>query len=142
MDTSSYKTNNLRLFSTSKEQQEAQEAGGPNIFEKIASTFSTTAASNIARKYKKDFNPTGRIGMQILTLVRVRVPALLSGVVAFFSFPAMSLFLCSLFNDAGVFAVLSQDSSQLVCCFRFWSVKPIISCTNNKKWCIMPCSMK
>jgi hypothetical protein len=70
--------------------------------EKIAATFSTRAATAIARKYKKV--QTGRFGMQMLTLVRVGVPSLLAGIVAFLGFPAMG----------GVFAILSQDSSQFV----------------------------
>jgi len=52
--------------------------------------------------------------MQIVTLLRVGVPSLLAGLVAFFAFPSMALTLASVMNDAGVFAVLSQDSSQFV----------------------------
>jgi len=36
------------------------------------------------------------------------------GLLAYVIFPFLSLNLASLFNDAGVFAVLSQDSSQFV----------------------------
>ena len=56
----------------------------------------------------------GRLKLGILTTLRVFVPAVLAGVLAFLAFPSLSLWLCSLFQDQGVFAVLSQDSSQFV----------------------------
>jgi hypothetical protein len=55
-----------------------------------------------------------RTRIQMVTLIRVGVPSVLSGIAAFFAFPALALFLASIVNDAGVFAVLSQDSSQFV----------------------------
>lgn len=51
---------------------------------------------------------------QLITLIRVGLPSLISGIVAFLIFPVLALFLASIVNDAGVFAVLSQDSSQFV----------------------------
>ena len=51
---------------------------------------------------------------QLITLMRVGIPSIISGIIAFFVFPALALFLASIVNDAGVFAVLSQDSSQFV----------------------------
>ena len=59
-------------------------------------------------------NFQGRLKLGLLTTLRVFVPAVLAGVLAFFAFPSLSLWLCSLFQDQGVFAVLSQDSSQFV----------------------------
>jgi hypothetical protein len=59
-------------------------------------------------------NFQGRLKLGLLTVLRVAVPSVLAGIVAFFAFPSMSLWLCSLFQDQGVFAVLSQDSSQFV----------------------------
>mmetsp|Transcript_4579 Transcript_4579/g.8832 ORF Transcript_4579/g.8832 Transcript_4579/m.8832 type:complete len:442 (-) Transcript_4579:44-1369(-) len=55
-----------------------------------------------------------RTRIQLVTLLRVGVPSIISGIAAFFAFPALALFLASIVNDAGVFAVLSQDSSQFV----------------------------
>ena len=55
-----------------------------------------------------------RFRFQLITLIRVGVPSIISGITAFFVFPALALFLASIVNDAGVFAVLSQDSSQFV----------------------------
>jgi hypothetical protein len=52
--------------------------------------------------------------MQLVTLVRVGIPSVLAGIVATLIFPTISLGLPSIFNDTGVFAVLSQDSSQFV----------------------------
>lgn len=51
---------------------------------------------------------------QLITFLRVGIPSLVSGIAAFFAFPVLALFLASIVNDAGVFAVLSQDSSQFV----------------------------
>lgn len=56
----------------------------------------------------------GRLKLGLVTTIRVVIPSILAGVVAFFAFPYLSLWLCSLFQDQGVFAVLSQDSSQFV----------------------------
>lgn len=56
----------------------------------------------------------GRIKLGILTTIRVAIPSILAGVLAFVAFPSLSLWLGSLFQDQGVFAVLSQDSSQFV----------------------------
>ena len=56
----------------------------------------------------------GRLKLGLLTTLRVVLPSILAGVVAFYAFPGLSLWLCSLFQDQGVFAVLSQDSSQFV----------------------------
>ena len=83
--------------------------------ERILMTFSTGAASALAKKYGIDFNPSSERGLNALTMLRVGIPSLLSGIVAFLAFPGLALWLCSLFNgDAGVVAVLSQDSSQFV----------------------------
>ena len=56
----------------------------------------------------------GRLKLGLLTTLRVGIPSIIAGIVAFFAFPSISLWLCSLFQDQGVFAVLSQDSSQFV----------------------------
>jgi hypothetical protein len=85
----------------------------PSFFEKVMASFSTSAASKIFKKYNEDIEPITQ-AMGILTLIRVGVPSLLSGLLAFLAFPGLSLWLCTLWNDAGVFAVLSQDSSQFV----------------------------
>ncbi len=55
-----------------------------------------------------------RFRFQLITLFRVGIPSILAGITAFFLFPALALFLASIVNDTGVFAVLSQDSSQFV----------------------------
>lgn len=52
--------------------------------------------------------------MQLITLLRVSVPSIIAGISGTFAFPSLALFLASIMNDAGVFAVLSQDSSQFV----------------------------
>mmetsp|Transcript_4906 Transcript_4906/g.7460 ORF Transcript_4906/g.7460 Transcript_4906/m.7460 type:complete len:387 (-) Transcript_4906:224-1384(-) len=55
-----------------------------------------------------------RAKFQLITLLRVGIPSVISGLAATFAFPFLALFLASIVNDAGVFAVLSQDSSQFV----------------------------
>eukprot|EP00520_Triparma_pacifica_P015660 CAMPEP_0118640098 /NCGR_PEP_ID=MMETSP0785-20121206/4574_1 /TAXON_ID=91992 /ORGANISM="Bolidomonas pacifica, Strain CCMP 1866" /LENGTH=351 /DNA_ID=CAMNT_0006531467 /DNA_START=59 /DNA_END=1114 /DNA_ORIENTATION=+ len=51
---------------------------------------------------------------QASTLSRIVVPALGAALVAFLVFPPLAIYLATLVNNAGVFAVLSQDSSQFV----------------------------
>lgn len=55
-----------------------------------------------------------RIRFNLITLLRVGIPSIIFGISSFFIFPGLALFLASMVNDAGVFAVLSQDSSQFV----------------------------
>lgn len=52
--------------------------------------------------------------IQLITLLRVGVPSIIVGVTGFFAFPFLALSLASMMNDAGVFSVLSKDSSQFV----------------------------
>ena len=83
-------------------------------------TSSTSLAVSLGRgnsNSKKSILPDnvqGRIKLGFLTILRVVIPSILAGVVAFIAFPQLCLWLCSLFQDQGVFAVLSQDSSQFV----------------------------
>ncbi len=51
---------------------------------------------------------------QLSTLARIVIPSFLASLVAFILFPPLAIFLASSLNNAGVFAVLSQDSSQFV----------------------------
>jgi hypothetical protein len=96
-------------FKTDDDDEEEE----PNFLEKLAATFSTRVSSKISRKYNKDIAPiTERLG--ILTTIRVGVPSILAGIAAFYAFPGLALWLCSLWNEPGVLAVLSQDSSQFV----------------------------
>ena len=99
-----------------KDEENNNNQSEPNIFEKLAAIFSTSASVSVSKKYNKDVAPlaNSKFTFQLLTLIRVGIPSLLAGVGAFLAFPPLALFLCSLWNDAGVFAVLSQDSSQFV----------------------------
>ena len=86
---------------------------GGKVWEKIASSLSgTVAASSSSSLSSTSADPNST--MQLVTLVRVGIPSVLAGIVATLIFPTISLGLPSIFNDAGVFAVLSQDSSQFV----------------------------
>jgi hypothetical protein len=86
----------------------------PSKLETIASAFSKRAAIKMTKKYnKKPLSGT----IQFLTLLRVGVPAIAAGLLGTFLFPGISMTLAgalSSYGDAGVFAVLSQDSSQFV----------------------------
>ena len=77
------------------------------VWDKVASSLSGTVAA------AKGSSPSAST-VQLVTLVRVGIPSIFAGIIATLVFPAISLGLAATFNDAGVFAVLSQDSSQFV----------------------------
>lgn len=108
-----YRRNDGRpLYSQSTATSNVDDDGGP-VWEKIASSLSgTVAASSSSSSSSTSADPNST--MQLVTLVRVGIPSVLAGIVATLIFPTISLGLASIFNDAGVFAVLSQDSSQFV----------------------------
>jgi len=51
---------------------------------------------------------------QLSSLVRITLPSIVAGFIAYATFPAFAIKLATIVNNAGVFAVLSQDSSQFV----------------------------
>jgi len=71
-------------------------------------------AYKLALKMTSKSSERDKAQFQLVTLLRVGIPSLISGILSFFIFPLLALFLASVMNDAGVFAVLSQDSSQFV----------------------------
>jgi len=73
-----------------------------------------SSAPVIPASYSTSFVEGDSSMVQFVTLLRVGIPSLVAGILATFAFPALALFLASVMNDAGVFAVLSQDSSQFV----------------------------
>ena len=81
------------------------------FWKKAAATLSQTVAMEVNAEINTDEDNSG---VQLATFLRVGVPSVLAGVVSTFIFPGLSLFLASIMNDAGVFQVLSQDSSQFV----------------------------
>lgn len=85
----------------------------PNFLRRIASTLSQTLNARAAEpsSLRSEWD---RKRVQLQTLLRVGIPSALAGVVASMLFPAISLSLATALNDPGVFAVLSQDSSQFV----------------------------
>ena len=89
---------------------------GRHIVERLAQRivssprYSAKAASSPAEvRCARD-----RRRVSFVTLLRVVVPSLVAGVLAYLVFPALALALASSFRDPGVFTVLSQDSSQFV----------------------------
>ena len=95
------------LSSTAESKTNNDDGSSLSVWESIASSLSGTFSAS--RSSTEDPNST-----QLVTLIRVGIPSILAALVATFAFPAISLGLASIFNDAGVFAVLSQDSSQFV----------------------------
>ena len=80
---------------------------------------STTSTSNNAENLIENLTnaaplSSDRQRYNLKTLLSVGIPSIISGIAATFLFPFLALFLASIVNDAGVFAVLSQDSSQFV----------------------------
>lgn len=102
---------NMRLLDHTQpiQPEDVDISKGSTIWEVIASTLSRSISGN-----SKNQAETERIKVSLITLLRVGVPSIVSGFLAFFLFPFLAIFLASLMNDAGVFAVLSQDSSQFV----------------------------
>lgn len=90
----------------------------------IKNVFGVAVSSVFQRRQKdifsakddnsKERNEKDRKMLQIITLLRIGLPSLLAGVMASVAFPFLALGLATIMNDAGVFAVLSQDSSQFV----------------------------
>jgi len=83
----------------------------------ISTRLAVSAKSSLGSGSSKPLIPErleGRLRLGLSTVLRVFIPSVLAGVVAFYAFPALSLWLCSLFAEQGVFTVLSQDSSQFV----------------------------
>lgn len=83
------------------------------LLDKIVRTFSQSANTKRASPAEVR-SEEDRKRVQLLTLVRVGIPSILAGFVAYLLFPAAALTLASSMHDAGVFSVLSQDSSQFV----------------------------
>ena len=93
----------------------AQDGDSPSAMEKLAATFSQSAAVKFSKRYQGG-GPTftEESPFNIITLFRVGIPSVIGGIFATLVFPGLAVFLASVMNDAGVFAVLSQDSSQFV----------------------------
>jgi hypothetical protein len=98
----------VRLSDQIKPGNDIDTDNESTLWEAIASTLSRSISGN------KNQAETEKIRVSLITLLRVGVPSVVSGIMAFFLFPVLAIFLASLMNDAGVFAVLSQDSSQFV----------------------------
>jgi hypothetical protein len=104
----------VRSLSSPSTGSDDLEGGDPSRLEKLMATFSQTVAVRLSKKYKKDILAGSHRNRQLVTLFRVGVPSVLAGIAGFFLFPALAVGLATTVNDAGVFAVLSQDSSQFV----------------------------
>lgn len=85
-----------------------------SVWENIAATISQTAAIKKNNPINHIETEQDKFQVQLTTFLRVGIPSLFGAVLAFFLFPWLALTLATVMNDAGVFAVLSQDSSQFV----------------------------
>jgi hypothetical protein len=94
--------------------ESSSSSSSPSFWARVAETFSQTAAEKTSRPYRKIESEKERSKVALNTLLRVGIPSVVAGVVSTFAFPGLALGLCTLFNDAGVFSVLSQDASQFV----------------------------
>lgn len=104
-----------RLSVASDSNNDVDDGGSSGRWSRQASTVSQTAAVKASSSLDAwSSSRADRYKMQLTTLIRVGLPSVLAGVGAFFAFPWLALTLASMVNDAGVFAVLSQDSSQFV----------------------------
>jgi hypothetical protein len=86
----------------------------PSFYARVAETFSQTAAEKTATPYRKIESDKEKARVGRNTFLRVGIPSVVAGVVSTLAFPGLALGLATLFNDAGVFAVLSTDASQFV----------------------------
>jgi hypothetical protein len=102
------KINTITYLTDQNYVEEAEVEKVSSIWEAIASPLSRSISGS------KNQAETEKVKVSLITLLRVGVPSVVSGIMAFFLFPFLAIFLASLMNDAGVFAVLSQDSSQFV----------------------------
>ena len=93
------------------ERDKASSSHSIPIWKKAAALISKTAAMEV----NADINTReDSKGVQLVTFLRVGVPAVLAGIASTFAFPGIAMLLASSMNSAGVFQVLSQDSSQFV----------------------------
>lgn len=98
----------------------------PSTFSTPSSATALSSSRSSSLPFSSDASPSrfgtetlraprrDRIWTQIVTALRVGVPSILAGCLAFASFPALVLTLARGFNDAKVAAVLSQDASNFV----------------------------
>lgn len=104
----------VTILPHSEDAGSGNSGGKMSLWEGVASSLSGTFAASRGAKLASNADQTDAGAVQLVTLIRVGVPAVLAAVTATLLFPTISLGLASTFNDAGVFAVLSQDSSQFV----------------------------
>ena len=105
----------LPALTSKSTAQDASSADTPSKIERLAASLSQSSAVKFSRRYN-DAGPvmTEKSPFNLITLIRVGIPSVLGGIFATLIFPGLAMFLASIMNDAGVFAVLSQDSSQFV----------------------------
>lgn len=103
---------NPKFSSCNRQQISLNIAQGASLLDNVAESVSKKVVSdNSVSLLQTDRD---KFKVQFITLLRVGVPSIVAGIAACFAFPGLALFLASIMNDAGVFAVLSQDSSQFV----------------------------
>jgi len=99
---------NSQLKSTFREEE-----GDISIWGKMAAAISQSVNMKVSAQ-RDVATDRDKLKVQLITLLRVGIPSILAGIVSTLLFPMLSIGLATMMNDAGVFAVLSQDSSQFV----------------------------
>ena len=102
------KQNNVHFNKRTSIQVSTSEDLSPTIWEDLA-----TFVLNLQRPTNIDI-PHEKQKRQLITILRVGLPSLLTGLTSFLLFPTVSLFLSEVFNDEQVLFVLSTDSSQFI----------------------------
>ena len=111
--------------SSSSTASSSSSSSSSKFLETLVTSVSQTAAVKAAAakndndvKFKNNdsgiMSPGDRRRVNLITLSRVAIPSIFAGIIASLLFPGLSIGLATTLNDTGVFAVLSQDSSQFV----------------------------
>eukprot|EP00527_Entomoneis_sp_CCMP2396_P007734 CAMPEP_0198142356 /NCGR_PEP_ID=MMETSP1443-20131203/5160_1 /TAXON_ID=186043 /ORGANISM="Entomoneis sp., Strain CCMP2396" /LENGTH=441 /DNA_ID=CAMNT_0043805337 /DNA_START=241 /DNA_END=1563 /DNA_ORIENTATION=+ len=106
------------LFSSAADDEQPTKDISPSQYSpmkrKDVSLSQRSAAKGAGDTYKHVHTPAEARSHQLYTFLRVSIPSVVIGLLATLLFPALALSLCTLISDAGVFTVLSTDSSQFV----------------------------
>lgn len=106
-------TNKSNTSNTNKNNNNNNNGKPIPLWKKAAAVISKTAAMEVNADVTTLPDDQGGV-VQLVTFLRVGVPAMVAGIVSTLAFPALSMCLVSQLSSAGVFQVLSQDSSQFV----------------------------
>lgn len=96
-----------KVFSSRKSSSE-------KWIERIVSSLSQNANVRLTENFREVRTREDQRLVHSLTLMRVGIPSIVAGLLAFMAFPSISLWVASFVTDASAFSVLSQDAGQFV----------------------------